>query len=144
MGALEQILKTYTDDGGDLRSVPTKLLNDALKSDHRFTAYECRIMYMLVCQKKDYDPDSERVTTLRQWIETYEQRPTYSISDDDIATNSESEASIYAEIRAEERKLRQWIAGPAPAKVTSEDRERWQRIDQPSPSPEVDVRKRKR
>jgi len=144
MGALEQILKTYTDNGGDLRSVPTKLLNDALNSDHRFTAYECGIMYMLVCQKNDYDPDSERVTTLRQWIETYERRPTYSTSDDDTATNSESEASIYAEIRTEERKLRQWIAGPVPVKVDSEERERWWRIDKPSPSPEVDVRKRKR
>jgi hypothetical protein len=98
MGALEQILKNYTDNGGDLRSVPTKLLNDALNSDHRFTAYECGIMYMLVCQKKDYDADSERVTTLRQWMDTYERRPTYSTSDDDTTTNSESEASIYAKV----------------------------------------------
>jgi hypothetical protein len=48
MGALEEILKTHTDNGGDLRSVPIKLLNDALNSDQRFTAHECGIMYMLV------------------------------------------------------------------------------------------------
>jgi len=119
MGSLEQILKAHTDNGGDLRSVPTKLLDDAPNSDHRFMTYECGIMYMLVCQKKDYDADSERVTTLRQWMDTYERRPTYSTSDDDTTTNSESEASIYAKVRAEEQKLRQWIAGPVPAKVDS-------------------------
>ena len=144
MGALEQILKAHTDNGGDLRSVPIELLNDAVCSDQRFTAQEHGIMYMLVCQKRDYNKNSERVTSLRHWIETYERRPTHSRSDGDAATDSESELSIYAEIRAEERKLWRWIAGKVPAKVDSEERERWRRIDQPSPSPEVDVRKRKR
>lgn len=139
MGALEQILKTHTDNGGDLRSVPIKLLNDALYSDQRFTARECELMYMLVCQNKNYNKKSERVTSLRQWIETFE--PVSSTASDTV-----SETSLQAELKAEERKLWRQIAGPAPAAriKSKEEQEQWRRIAEPSPSPEVDVRKRKR
>jgi hypothetical protein len=144
MDALEEVLKTHTDNGGDLRSVPIKLLNDAICSDQRFTTRELGVMYMLVRQRKDYDKTSERVTTLEQWITTFEGMPTSSRSDD-----SGSEASIQAEIQAEIRELERnvWrqIAGrPRAKKRSKEERERWRRIDEPSPSPEVDVRKRKR
>jgi hypothetical protein len=141
MGALEEILKTHTDNGGDLRSVPTKLLNDAINSGQHFTAHECGIMYMLVCQKKFYSKNSARVTTLQQWITTFERRPISS-----TASDTESETSIQAELKAEERKLWRRIAAPAPVKkITSEEeRERWRRIEEPSPSPEVEGRKRKR
>jgi hypothetical protein len=104
-------------------------------------------MYMLVCQKQDYNKIrySERVTILQQWITAFERRPTSSRSDGETATDTESELSIHAEIRAEERKLLWWIAGPTPAKVKSkEEREVWRRIEEPSPSPEVEGRKRKR
>lgn len=141
MGALERILRTHTDNGGDLRSVPTKLLNDALNTDQRFTPHECGIMYMLVCQKKNYNKKSERVTSLEQWITTFERRPISS-----TASDTESETSVQAELKAEERKLWRRIAGPAPGKQikSEEEHERWRRIDEPSPSPEVNVRKRKR
>jgi hypothetical protein len=68
IGALSQILKFHTDAEGDLRSVPTRLLNDALYSDLHFTTHELEIMYMLVCQKQDYNKirNLERVTTLQQ------------------------------------------------------------------------------
>lgn len=125
-----------------MRSVPTKLLNDALNTnDQRFTPHECGIMYMLVCQKKNYNKKSERVTTLEQWIATFERRPISS-----TASDTESETSVQAELKAEERKLWRRIAGPAPVeRIKSErEQERWRRIDEPSPSPEVDVRKRKR
>lgn len=139
MGALERLLKIHTDNGGDLRSVPTKLFNDALYSDQSFTNHELEIMYMLVCQKKDYNKKSPRVTTLPQLIITFERGATSSRSDD-----TESELSIYAELRAEERKLWRRIAGPSTAKTTSkEEQERLRRIHEPSLSPEVDVRKRK-
>lgn len=147
MGVLSQILKIHTDAGGDLRSIPTRLLNDALYSDLRFTNHELELMCMLVCQKQDHNKirDSERVTTLQQWIATLERRTSSRSDGEETATDTESELSIHAEIRAEERKLLRRIAGPAPAKVTSEqEKERWRRIDEPSPSPEVNVRKRKR
>lgn len=144
MGALERILKAYTDEGGDLRSIPPNLLTDALNTDQRFTAHECGIMYMLVCQKKNHTRirNSERVTTLQQWITTFEHRPISS-----TASDTESETSIQAELKAEERKLWRRIAGPtlAATKIKAkEERERWRRIDEPSPSPEVERRKRKR
>jgi hypothetical protein len=139
MGVLEQILKTHTDNGGDLRSVLIKLLNDAINTDLRFTSQEMGIMYMLVCQKKDYKKKSERVTTLRQWAAALEK------SDSGTATDSESETSIHAKIKVEERKLWRRIAAPLTTNVISEEqREQWRRIAEPSPSPEVDVRKRKR
>lgn len=105
MGALDEILKFHTDKGGDLRSVPLKLLNDAINTDLPFTTHELDIMYMLVCQKKDWNRKSERVTTLHQWITTLE------IPDNDTATDSESETSIQAELKAEERKLWRRVAG---------------------------------
>jgi len=98
-------------------------------------------MYMLVCQKKVYNRNSEPVTTLQQWMTTFERRPISS-----TASDTESETSLQAELKAEERKLWRRIAGSAPAaKITSvEEKERWRRIEEPSPSPEVEGRKRKR
>jgi hypothetical protein len=120
MGVLKKFLKIYTDNGGDLRSFPIELLDGVLNADLHLTDRDYIIMYMLVRQKKNYNKESERVTSLRQWIETWERAPISS-----TASGTESETSVQAEIRVQER-------------------ERWRRIDRGSPSPEVDARKRKR
>lgn len=120
MGVLKKFLKIYTDNGGDLRSFPIELLDGVLNTDLHFTDRDYVIMYMLVRQKKNYNKESERVTSLRQWIEMWERAPISS-----TASGTESETSVQAEIRVQER-------------------ERWRRINRGSPSPEVDARKRKR
>lgn len=139
MGVLKDILKIYTDNGGDLRSVPIELIDGVLNIDLHITGRDYAIMYMLVRQKKNYNKESERVTSLRQWIETWERAPISS-----TASGTESETSVQAEMRVQQRKLWQRIAGLPRTRVKPEERERWRRIDRGSPSPEVDARERKR
>jgi hypothetical protein len=69
---------------------------------------------------------SPRLTSISQWIAEFEWEPTYySKRRTKVEMNIESASNTKAKTRAEERK-------------------QWRRVAEPSPSPEVDKRKRKR
>jgi hypothetical protein len=122
---LRQALKAHVDNGGDLHSVPTRLFNDLLATDQRFRPEDLELMYMFVYQKRKYNKKENRVTSLSQWFATFEWEPLCPRSDGETMEDFESETQREIEARAKER-------------------ERWRRIAEPSPSPEVDDRMRKR
>jgi hypothetical protein len=115
------------------------------RPQHRPTFHSPRVRHHVHARlpKKNHTKirNSKRVTTLQQWVTTFERRPISS-----TASDTEGETSVQAELKAEERKLWRRIAGATLAAKTKskEERQRWRRIEEPSPSPEVEGRKRKR
>lgn len=126
MSSVYELLKAHTDKGGDLRSVPIGLLNALVTSDNHLSTDDLVLMFMLVYQKKRYNKDQERVTSLSHWIANFEWEPSYySKTYGRIKAESEDETKSEVEAKAEER-------------------ERWRRVSEPSPTSEASKRKRKR